>query len=109
MSITNQANGVLTTGTPQRANKKLGHLISTPRIISGSVPTGGGGGGGSDLQQVRQAGQHVGGDGGDVADTLTVFQEDPDQQQDRPEERDTTEHRSRLTALICDHQQLPTR
>lgn len=43
----------------------------------------------SDLEEVRQAGQHVGGDGRDVVDALTVFQKDPDQQQNRPGERET--------------------
>lgn len=51
-------------------------------------------GGGSDLEEVRQTGQHVGSDGGDVVDTLTVFQKDPDQQQNRPEE---TERRMLLS------------
>lgn len=40
---------------------------------------------GSDLKEVRQTCQHVGGDGWDVVDALTVFQKDPDQQQNRPE------------------------
>lgn len=39
----------------------------------------------SDLEEIRQTRQHVGGDGWDVVDTLTVFQKDPDQQQNRPE------------------------
>lgn len=43
----------------------------------------------SDLQEVRQTRQHVGGDGRDVVDTLTVFQKDPDQQQNRPAETET--------------------
>lgn len=53
--------------------------------------TGSLGSSGSDLQQVRQPRQHVGGDGGDVADTLTVFQKDPDQQQNRPVEPNVSE------------------
>ena len=41
---------------------------------------------GWDLEEVGQTRQHVGGDGWDVVDTLTVFQKDPDQQQNRPEQ-----------------------
>jgi len=56
-------------------------------------------GGGSDLEEVRQARQHVGGDGRDVVDALTVFQKHPDQQQHRPGE--TERQRDAVSSGSC--------
>lgn len=53
----------------------------------------------SDLEEIRQTRQHVGGDGWDVVDTLTVFQKDPDQQQNRPE----GQNHVKFSVFLCDH------